>query len=486
MPAELGKRGGMTVDERRERKRALDRDAQRNLREKTRNRIASLEALVQTLQDEKCGDKRIRELVAQLHEAQDEIQNLRDTLSSIEKLLTKSRSFNHQDDLEFESTPHGMEEMEKKPVSVADSPAMLRPNLSVGTGTESRVNLDYLDMSTLLSKPQQSPDQVDRPFEGLSTSQVPNTFQLEPFGDFGRKTALYHQEVPDPLDVDHRCGFLSEVAQAVDLDPTSDQIPLHTSSSVNLSDPIAQITNTILRKQIDGKLWYLANDCLQYILTRPTYALCSVDTDEDITIRAFLEGWSAVEQKYTLDGCWKWLKALDCHLFSHLGFADRASIIHGIRRSFSSRVKRVRKDDDTTPPFTHPSLAQLHIQHDPIVDFFVWPGLREQMIFNRTRFACDRFVSAFCTNYLFLWSHDLRDIYHHDPATGLYAFSSPWHAHVMDLHCFQMRPGFFELFPELRSEMSCSVSQCLVSRELRPHCCGEDGKGGSREQKGIE
>lgn len=71
-----------------QRKRQLDRESQRVAREKTRNKITHLEALVKSFQDNE--DDRIKKLLKKIDEQQAEIQNLRDVLRGINRLIGSS------------------------------------------------------------------------------------------------------------------------------------------------------------------------------------------------------------------------------------------------------------------------------------------------------------------------------------------------------------------------------------------------------------
>jgi len=70
----------------RERKRALDRKAQRASREKTRAHIANLERMVQIL-SEKNGNAATSELLEEMGRMQAEIERLRKIIDSIKGLL---------------------------------------------------------------------------------------------------------------------------------------------------------------------------------------------------------------------------------------------------------------------------------------------------------------------------------------------------------------------------------------------------------------
>lgn len=73
-------------DKQRERKRALDRKAQRASREKTRSHIAHLEKMVQILSD-KNGSTATSELMEEMNRLHLEIDRLRKIIDSIKSVL---------------------------------------------------------------------------------------------------------------------------------------------------------------------------------------------------------------------------------------------------------------------------------------------------------------------------------------------------------------------------------------------------------------
>ena len=77
----------------RERKRAIDREAQRSIRIKTKNYIAHLENLVKVMeQSDSSGpdgeNSRMRELMNQLKQSQDEVRSLREAMLGIQRTLS--------------------------------------------------------------------------------------------------------------------------------------------------------------------------------------------------------------------------------------------------------------------------------------------------------------------------------------------------------------------------------------------------------------
>lgn len=81
------KRGScLGEQERRERKRAIDREAQRSLREKTKSHISELERTIQILTDQD-KDRATADLLAEIDNLRAKNEQLQDTINSIKSLL---------------------------------------------------------------------------------------------------------------------------------------------------------------------------------------------------------------------------------------------------------------------------------------------------------------------------------------------------------------------------------------------------------------
>jgi hypothetical protein len=72
--------------ERRERKRAIDREAQRSLREKTKTHIAELEHTIQILRDQD-GNKATKLLLEEIEGLRSENERLRDIIESVKGVV---------------------------------------------------------------------------------------------------------------------------------------------------------------------------------------------------------------------------------------------------------------------------------------------------------------------------------------------------------------------------------------------------------------
>jgi hypothetical protein len=81
------------------------------------------------------------------------------------------------------------------------------------------------------------------------------------------------------------------------------------------------------RKHGEDPKWKIVNEALEAAIAsmrQTTAPLQAAQSDADVSIRAIMEGWAAVEWSYNLDPGWKLLQQVDQHLFFFLCTGDAA------------------------------------------------------------------------------------------------------------------------------------------------------------------
>ncbi|KAF1813391.1 hypothetical protein P152DRAFT_481484 [Eremomyces bilateralis CBS 781.70] len=493
-------RSKLTTAQRRERKRKLDREAQRAVREKTKNHIAYLEGLVKALQNPEGNDGRMQELVAQIENGHEEAKVLKEALGSIGKIVNGiAKNGNDEDHMSI------VKSEDRGPPGSGDMPGQS----AVASSSTSPPESNSTSIRSM-SGDQQAGNLPSRtnPFaSGAAQAEASNPIIDEP---------LYGVIDAEPYIQDHRSTGGNSVPTAAgaafaNATPTVPPYPLvnpalieqgrsiksldgtvnrqssddfnnserywssysippltnETTSLVELKQVIKDTVNMVMMSPgLQSKFWYLGGMILQHLLNRPDAPLTPRHMDEDIAIRACLHGWQAVEQQYVLDGCWQWLKVLDTHMYSHLGFPERMAILRIKRTKFLAQVKQDMTYELKLPAFMKPRPAQENVQHDALVEYFVWPGMREHILFSPTKYATDAFMEPFRQNLHFLWPHEPQDIYQRDHATGLYNFSDLWTSHMAHIGCWRINSDFFEVYPHLRPDIPCSTESPVNSRAL--------------------
>lgn len=299
-----------------ERKRELDRDAQRSIRAKTKSRIAHLESLVSILQAPDAANSRTSELIAQVNNQKQEIDKLRDALSGISKIVG----------------------------SVGDSatipqiPATLE-NTSASDFLENDLEEPYPfvfeDTNVELSVPQLS--RVTDSGNDIQPSSRDEASILRP---------RYGRHISNTASINFNNGTSSspeelslEGSRQLADGENRGRIQIRRRGNQHMTgnggSRVSQIASDILQNHsMDGRLWYLAGSILSSILDVPDQQLTPSKYAEDIAIRAVLHGWSAAASRYELDAGWQWLRQLDEALYSSLGIPERLSILRIMRLQY--------------------------------------------------------------------------------------------------------------------------------------------------------
>lgn len=277
---------------RRAKKRELDRLAQRAARERTRSRIAHLEATVQAMA-QKESDDRASTLVEQLADMTRQRDDLAKAVSSIEAVIRGHR--------EAEKGTRGQNEDLPQAMCSGDA------DLAVGIGSMEFPE-DGFDLALT-----ESLDDLTSP---AVPSLLPWTGAVEVISD---DTPLGHSPfviIPEPEKI---CDCVA---------PPSMPPPGHSS------------------------IWRRANETLSGQEPLPRHMLqYEDDCGEDIPIRAILEGWDTVERAQELPPLWKRLRRIDQLQFSSCGRMERLAILRLMHRLLRYQVEPTADQFSKLPPW---------------------------------------------------------------------------------------------------------------------------------------
>ncbi|KAK5029157.1 hypothetical protein LTR13_008694 [Exophiala sideris] len=426
----------------RERKRESDREAQRQIRSKTKSHIAHLEQLVKTLQDSHADDARTNDLIEQIKSNRKEIDSLREFVRGVSKLVEGVQGLqfavNKQRD---ESHPAATQVFSTPPEDT---------NVSSG---------DLHEMEVFLPSPEppSAPDSVNEPLNVLEMDNADShttSISIPTPRSFGLAGP------PHPEFAGHSgdFGLSQEDGQCVPISTSSDD---QISRQIAVSHDINAVATEILQaRSLDGRLYYLAGSVLYFILGLPRGQPTPEEFTEDIAIRAVLGGWETVAEQYDLDPGWLWLRHLDAAVYSAWGLPERLACLRIMRLLLQARMWPQQSSDLELPAFLAPRPSQKFMEHDPLVEYFVWPGMREHMIFGPRKYATNMFMDTFRNQIRFAWPHNPEDTFSHNIVSGMYSFSPEFIARQNDIRCWAMRSEFFVRFPEFRQDIPC-FDDCL-------------------------
>ncbi|KIW09923.1 hypothetical protein PV08_11699 [Exophiala spinifera] len=421
-----------------QRKRECDREAQKQIRLKTKTRIAHLENLVATLQQSDGTRSQVSDLVRQVTKGHEEITRLREALRAIGKQVEGSLRSSSRDSTQL----------------VGEDPGS-RPY----TSNDEEVFPDFVDSLEQQKSTDGSPTNTDDPSqpedaqrEGCKSARINNTTAHA-------ESINAHVDSTDTLELSivNMVAGTDESITSLHLDLSTPEMPLDTLTSAEsslaslpISEMAAQITQD---KSLDGRLWYLAGTLLNLILAVEDKERTPDEYNDDIPIRAVLHGWPAVAARYTLDLGWQWIRQLDEKMYSSLGVPERLSVMRLMRIQYQVQAHPDTMSSVTVPSFMVPRPAQAHIQHDPLIEHWVWPGLREQLLFNPFMCATNRFMDNFRESLHFLWPFDPTDAYCRNSLTGMYSFSTMFLDRSSDLRSHCLSKKFLDLFPQLKPDI---------------------------------
>ena len=230
---------------------------------------------------------------------------------------------------------------------------------------------------------------------------------------------------------------------------------------------IAQLASSIIKKSdLDGRCWLLAGTLLSHLSKTRGQYLLSTENDEDIVIRAVFEGWSAVMERYPIDRGFQWLKELDENIYFAGSLESRVVHLRNCRLQFLHQMDAEAGWNHSLPEFFEPRPAQLHVPHDPLLEYFPWPGFRERVLFSPRRYATNQFMEALAQNIRFAWPHDSHDVYTKDAVSEKYRYSALFNQKVMDFSCYTATASFFDNFPELRADIPQHKTGSSIARSV--------------------
>ncbi|KAF2669624.1 hypothetical protein BT63DRAFT_455604 [Microthyrium microscopicum] len=384
-------------DSRKERRRTTDREAQRASRARTKKRIEELESTIESLLVGQADD-RVKSLSDQLEQQRQINKELMASLGNIQKIV--SHTF---------------------PTEAPSS-----PNLS---GSDEQPGRTYL------AEPSPEGQQWPRNFEHLHEAEKIRSQS----GSTLAETVILPTNASDP---DPPESTVPKIHCVAEIHHSNDPEPI-------LPTPKDTRKNAVQKPHVRLKAWEVVEaamfQVLEMIRKDDTF---DTHFDADIVNRAVLYGWSEVEAMYTLDVGWKFFQQIDQYLFFQCGPVARLAILRSLRNELI-RKTHIDKLRDVIPTYMEARPAVNMVEHPVLVDFLVWPDLRDHMLLSPSTYSPNKFAKFFSKSVRFLWSDSLNDIWTMDHNTGQYQFSAMFNDRFQDAHSWALSVDFFVHFPQL-------------------------------------
>ncbi|KAK5049969.1 hypothetical protein LTR84_004088 [Exophiala bonariae] len=190
------------------------------------------------------------------------------------------------------------------------------------------------------------------------------------------------------------------------------------------------------------------------------HVFSSADVDDDINIRAVLHGWDAARAKNPLDVGWQLLQGLDEGFFFRSGQVERIAILRVIRSELMAKINPELPPERRPPAYMNPSALQSQVEHSRLVDFFVWPDVRDYLIVSGISYAPESLAAQFAADIGLKWSYDVRDTCNYQLSKGMYTFSKIFNDVYENLDSWYMKsPAVSIYLPPLSPQQSAEESK---------------------------
>ncbi|KAL3418084.1 bZIP transcription factor [Phlyctema vagabunda] len=422
----------------RERKRALDRKAQRVSREKTRSHIGNLEKTVRILKEN--GSNATNSLLDEIDRLHTEIDRLNRIINGIKAVLGVDPSVDVRQAPQSKSDlMEGLAGGLMGPVTVAGVTAVSpvsEQNLEAPMMEDDDDNSVGTNMRAL---PKSSAASLARVHESSGANvSMPNC------------TNWWEQEGPI-LDLRSPKAY-SQLPS-----------PMHTTMSVSTS-----------AQYLPCDIWQKANRIYANIFpfTKEKAALAR-DVEAGSLITVVKHGWTSLSLREGSNPILMILKDVDQNLFWDL---DPVTKIANLYKSWL--LLKATHSLDKLPQWQRPVWSQQTRQHPIPIDFFPWPALRDRLVQHHSDYLS---TADFCTYYKkyfkFAWPFSFDDTYCYNASTKTYTINPVFERYYNDERYWVMEERFFEKYPEFSGKISrYKESQVSIFENL-----GQDAHAGHAE-----
>ncbi|OQU96267.1 hypothetical protein CLAIMM_02374 [Cladophialophora immunda] len=181
--------------------------------------------------------------------------------------------------------------------------------------------------------------------------------------------------------------------------------------------------------------------------------------NQDVLVRALVNGWSDVSMHYagTSVFCplWNLLRYLDRRIFCMSGFMTRLCTLRMVHAMLLCFVGATSFKD--LPVWYKPRPSQHTIRHALAVDVLPWPGVRERAVHSQSLTRDNKFWTDLVHRFRFHWPYTPSEAVDFNANTGLFALSGLFLNQVHNIHMWKMDLSFFSFFPDLYDDIMPSL-----------------------------
>ncbi|KAH8807243.1 hypothetical protein F5884DRAFT_788818 [Xylogone sp. PMI_703] len=391
--------------ERRRKKRETDRMAQRASRERTKRKITLLEETVAQLKAA-IGSNGVLPTVEEIVKLKEENAQLK---ADLERVTSKAGVTDSR------QTPRAREEQ-------ADMNEYASPN-------DAFSDVDFSD--TIIVSGNASLEKHE-----YGSNEIQSATNTSSSGSLTARPNWSRYQSPDPLldliDFDPACIFWTR--------PSPQTSNLYPDSPIILSD---------------REKWHLSNDV--YIRALESYKKWSHNYEPSFSHKpyaAIMEGWDILDEDERSHPVWEGLRWVDERVFgSWQSKAQRVAIMLIKQRLMTYLSNPTKANLERVPSFLRPRPSQEHIAHPLIIEFLIWPGLRERLVFHHQRYSDGAFSRAYSLYLRFHWPFPDSYILVNYPDCNCYRISELFERYACDVRNWAMAEEFFEDMAEMRLDI---------------------------------
>ncbi|KAF5703339.1 2-hydroxyphytanoyl lyase [Fusarium mundagurra] len=172
------------------------------------------------------------------------------------------------------------------------------------------------------------------------------------------------------------------------------------------------------------------------------HAFSDPEIDDDINIRAVLDGWDAARARNPFDIGWLMLQTVDEGFLWRSGAVERMAMLRVIRSMLMVKLNPQLPPSRRPPAYMNPR-----------------PEVRDYLILFGINYAPESLAAQFASDIGFRWSYDLRDTCRYQPAKGIYSFSEDFNVAYRNLDSWYMKSAAVTTYiPPLPSNLLCAGS----------------------------
>ncbi|KAF9698912.1 hypothetical protein EKO04_002756 [Ascochyta lentis] len=445
--------------ERRERKRAIDREAQRSLREKTKTHIAELERTIQILRDQDRNGATAN-LLSEIDSLRAENERLRDIIDSVKNVLgndiaprTAAPATNGGAVASPSSSSNGHRSPKPRTASfMTDSkPSLPTPTelpnsyeFSKRTTGTKLVDLDGMNIMT-----------------NVHISPAPDlSLDLEPVEDVPadtvteiRRSQIDVQDWEDNAATASWGPLMQEFFGDSWRCPSPTILHIGAPESSDSSTSITVCPIWMKSNELFGKIYTSCASPDTSSLTLAKRKL-SAPAEAELLYLGIKDGWENISDEWMQSPALVILQQVDEFLFCHLPRMERLATAYKSFKLLKYYLHRTAEQLSKVPKWLRPSITQSSITHPIAVDFFAWPTLRDRLVSQHSSIFQTSTLSHVYSRYLrFDWPFAFEDAFYYDDARGRYHPSPLFERYHGDLRRWNVTEDFYDKFPDMRGDI---------------------------------